>query len=536
MNDFGIGKVSMFIEGLDEVLYGGIPEGRTTAICGGAGCGKSILAMEFIYRSALDGNPGVFINFEEYDDSIRDNFRTLGWDLEKIERDNLLFLHTPENKTVAYTGGEFDLKGFTSIIDQVAIRLNAKRIALDAIDVLLRSYPDQASKEKALYSIHKWLQEKGYTAVVTLKDWDRIPESSFNPEILNYLIDCLIFLDRRVENQITTRRLRVEKYRGSGFSANEHPFIIDESGILLAPVTSPNMRKNGFGERVSSGSREMDAILGGGYRRHACVLVSGPTGAGKTTIAALFAKTMCENGENVLYISFEESRFEILDNMKSVSIDLEPAYREERLFFFTNMPESQGAEEHLIKAIKIIQAQKSQHVIVDAISACSRMGSAKAAFDYVIRLVSYCKTEGITVLLTNQTVGVDSMEQLSGAEISSNIDVIIRLSLLERSGEINRTLTVLKARGSNHSKQLREFSISDSGIEITDVYIGSGTVLTGVERQVQEEHDQMEAYRIQRKQKHLEAQIDILKLELTEVEHELKSKRLGIEKRSEMRG
>lgn len=533
--NFELKKVPMYVSGLDQILCDGVPEGRTTVIEGGPGCGKSIMAMEFIYRGALAKQPGMIVNFEEPENCVRENCLTLGWDLEKLEAENLVFLHAVRTKPISHTGGDFDLGAFKSIIENQAKNMKARRIVLDAIDVLLRNFKDRSKQEEMLYDIHGWLKESGYTTIITVKAWQRGRVGAVDPEIVDYLTDCLIFLDRRVKNQVATRRLRVEKYRGSNFLTNEHPFVIGEKGILVMPVSQTRFRDRGLGERLGSGCDELDLALGGGYRRYACILVAGSTGAGKSSIAALFAKTRCDKSERVLYISFEESEPEIVNNMKSVSIDLEPHVTEGRLLFSTSMPESKGAEEHLIGAIHTIESFNPEHVIIDAISACQRMGTERAAFDFVIRLVSYCKEHNVTVMLLNQTTNTETLEELSGTDVSSTIDSIIRLSLVERSGEINRILTVMKSRGSQHSNQFREFHLTSEGISLKEVYVGSGKVLTGVERQIQEEQDSRDLMRVERKKQRLLAEMQVLQSELDNMDLDIKLSQNGIKQRTEMR-
>jgi circadian clock protein KaiC len=306
------------------------------------------------------------------------------------------------------------------------------------------------------------------------------------------LTACAITLDLRVLNQVITRRIRIIKYRGSDFGSNEYPFVISKNGINIIPQSRLELQQQPLGEKMPCGNTKLDAMLAGGLRKSSSVLISGTTGTGKTTLACTFAAAACKRGEKVLYISFEESSEAIIDMMLSPGIDLRPAVEAGRLKFLTAMPEAMGAEAHLLRIFDTINEFEPDHLVLEAVSACERLGSRQAAFDFLVRLIDYCKNHRITAILTNQTPGFQNTTEISGIGISSLIDGVIFLRYLESGGELNRLLLVMKMRGSKHSNQFQEFKISDTGIEIADIYAGEGGVLTGVARLEQEARDTVE--------------------------------------------
>lgn len=485
-----IAKAPTYIGGLDDILHGGLPIGRTTMVSGGPGCGKSIMGMQFIFNGAQYGQPGIFISFEESVTAIRQNAASIGIDFPVAEAAGDVFLYAPPINQKINKSGDFDLGGLMAIIEGQSNAMNAHRLVLDGIDVLLRYYDNIAREREELYFLNDWLRVKNLTTILTVK----LPPNETSVErydFLDYMTDCVIHLDQRVIDQITTRRLRINKYRGSGHGRNEYPFIVSRNGLNLVPVSSITLKHQQMGAFISSGNDQLDEVLGGGYRQGACVLVSGTTGSGKTTIAASFTDAACRRGEKVLYIDFEESEEAMIESMRSPGIDLLPHLKTEHLMFLTTMPEARGAEEHLVEAYTALETFKPRHVVVDAISACSRMGGEQVAFEYVVRLIYACKERNITCLLTNQTAGFQNVSEISGIGISSVVDTLLFLRLVNSTGEINRLLTVVKSRGTKHSNQYREFQITDTGFELEVVYSGEGGVLTGVARRVQETRDEL---------------------------------------------
>jgi len=546
-------KAATGIPGADEILYGGIPVGKATLISGGPGSGKSVMGMQFLYKGALAGAPGIFVAFEERTEALRQNALTLGWDLAPLEQAGKLFLMRARVDPEAVLSGDFNLKALLAIIEGKARVMGASRIVIDAIDVLLRLFDNPARERNELYALHEWLIDHELTTVMTMKTLKNGGVSS-RYEFLDFMADCIIELDQRVIEQISTRRLRVVKYRGSDFGHNEYPFVIAKDGVTIIPITNIELQHRGFGPRVTSGHPRLDTIINGGYLTGSAILIVGAPGVGKTTLACTFVRGACERGEKVLYINFEESREAMVSGMLSPGIDLRPVLKDGTLKIQTAIPEAIGAEEHLLRAFNDIHRFQPKHVVVDAMSACKRMGSEQAAFEYLMRLVTGCKEQGITIIITNQLEGYGGMEQISGIGISSIIDMTIFLNYNQVGGEVNRTLQVMKMRGSKHSNQFREFEITDHGIEIMDVYIGKGGVLTGAARQEQEarESEESRARRHQIKQKEreliqkralLEAQTASMQSEIEAAEGELEGLRLeqgelaeGREARAVMRG
>jgi len=506
-------KVRTHIQGLDEILEGGLPARRTALIVGASGTGKSVLGLEFLYRGALNGEPGIFIGFEESAEAIRKNAATLGWDLASLERKNKLFLMEARVSPDTVISGKFSLKGLLAIIDGKRKELRAKRIVIDAIEVLLRLFDDPGRMRSELHTLNDWLGEQGMTAILTVKP-GRGASPSIYEEFLDSMADSVIALDQRVTNRVTTRSLRVVKCRGSSYGRNEYPFVITEDGIVVVPITTVGLMHKPFGKKVSTGNSRLDSILGGGYPRGSCVLFVGEQGTGKTLFVSIFVESVCSRGEKVLYVSFEESEEMMIHNLLSAGVDLRPARNSGRLDFITAYPESMGPEEHLIKMLNRIDAFHPDHVVVDAISACERMGGRQAAFDYLMRAINACKARGITILLTNQSRGRKDFTEISGNGISSLVDTVIRLEYVRLVGETNRILEVMKTRGSAHSTQKHEYVISDTGIDILDVYAGEGGLLTGTARLEQEVKEAIKARQREMEIKMKEREIKHLKAEL----------------------
>lgn len=490
-----LAKAPTYIQGLDEILLGGLPRGRTTILIGEAGSGKTVMGLEFLYRGALAGEPGLWIGFEEPADQLRQNAASLGWDLLSLEQENRLFLLEGGLSANVVIGGGFSLKGLLAIIAGKRQEMSAQRIVIDALEVSLRLFDEPRQVRAEMHILNDWLREQQLTTIMTVRPPRRM-EARYFEDFFESMGDCVITMDTRAQANIRTRRLRVVKYRGSGFGRNEYPYIITDNGIFVAPISTIGLRHKSLGEKMSTGIEQLDAILDGGYRRASCVLFAGEPGTGKTTLTCTFVQAACARGEKTLYISFEESQDALVGNVLNAGIDLTPCLEAGRLEFMTSFPEAMGAEEHYLRALMRIEAFCPAHVAVDAVSACERMGGQQVAFDYLMRLLNVCKERGITIFLINQTAGLADRLEISGNEISSMVDMAILLTYQEEPGETNRLLRVLKSRGSRHSNQQREYAITDSGIVIRDVYVGGGRVLTGIARQVQEEADRAEAQRL----------------------------------------
>jgi circadian clock protein KaiC len=359
--------------------------------------------------------------------------------------------------------GDFSIKGLLAILDQQAKAMRARRIMIDAVDALLYLYDNPKRERQELHSLHEWLLDRGLTAIMTVKSPSQ-GEAPSRYVFLEFMADCVIHVDQRVTVQVTTRRLRVIKYRGSGYGRNEYPFLIGENGINVIPITSNVLQHRPPGPKVSSGQVRLDDLLAGGYKRGTSILVVGTAGAGKTTLACLFSQAACLRGERVLYLNFEESPETMVSNMLSPGLALQSLIKTGRLVVRSYLPEAMGVEEHLFHALNALDEFQPQHMVVDAISACKRMGSEHAAFEYLMRILNVCKERGVTCIYLNQTTGLDIVSEISGIGVSSIIDTVVLLRHLPIGGVMKRQLIVMKSRGSKHSEQFHEFRITDRGI------------------------------------------------------------------------
>ncbi|WP_448381732.1 circadian clock protein KaiC [Desulfosoma sp.] len=490
----GLDKAPTYIDGLDDILEGGLPRGRTTVVSGGVGSGKTLFGLEFLYRGALHGEAGIFVGFEESPQQLRENAATLGWDLESLEKQNRLVLLDGRIKPETVITGGFSLKGLLAVASGTQRERNARRIVIDALEVALRLFDTPQTMRNELHALNTWLQAAGLSAVLTIRQARGGP--SVSEEFFESLADCLVRMDARVDAQITPRRLRVIKYRGSDFGRNEYPYTITTGGFRLAPISTVGLRHKPLGEHMTTGISRLDDMLGGGYRRGACILFAGLPGTGKTILVSTFVAQACGRGERVLYIGFEESEAAMVENVRSAGLDLKTHADKGCLSFLVTYPEAMGAEDHYFRAMECIQAFCPAHVVVDAISACERMGGKLASYEYLMRLLNACKERGITVFLINQLSGATGYVEISGNEISSMVDTVLFLHYQPCPGETNRILQVFKSRGSKHSNVKHEFVITDAGIHLLDPYVGEGDVLTGTLRQRQELKDRLEAQRL----------------------------------------
>jgi len=480
-----LSKAPTGIAGLDEITGGGFPRGRPTLVCGSAGCGKTLLAMEFLVRGVTQfGEPGVFMAFEETSEELTQNVRSLGFDLDDLAEQKKLavdFVRVERNE-IAETG-EYDLEGLFVRLGYAIDSVGAKRVVLDTIETLFGGLSNFAIVRGELRRLFRWLKDKGVTAVITGESGDG---TLTRHGLEEYVSDCVIQLDHRVTDQVSTRRLRIVKYRGTTHGTNEYPFLIDEDGISVLPVTSLGLQHEVSAERVSSGVPRLDTMLGGkGYFRGSTVLVSGTAGSGKTSLAAHFAAAACRRGERCLHLTFEESPGQLLRNMRSIGIDLEPWVKKGLLQFHSTRASIHGLEMHLASIHKLVREFQPRVVIMDPISSMVAAGTRRGATVMLTRLIDFLKLQEITALLTNLTSGDEALEK-TDVDISSLVDTWLLLRDLELGGERNRVMYVLKSRGMAHSNQMREFLLTNRGVELQDVYIGAEGVLTGSARQAQE--------------------------------------------------
>ncbi len=513
-----LAKAPTGIAGLDDVTSGGLPRGRATLVCGPAGCGKTLLAMEFLVRGIITyGEPGVFLAFEETPADLAANVTSLGFDLAQLQADRMLVLdHINLAATDLAEAGEWDLEALFVRLGAAIAEVGAKRVVLDTLENLYGAFSDATVVRSELRRLLGWLKERGVTAIVT---GERGEGTLTRHGIEEYVSDCVIVLDHRVIQQTSTRRLRILKYRGTVHGTNEYPFLIGESGVSVLPITSLGLQHTVSEERISTGIARLDGMLGEGIYRGSSVLVSGPAGTGKSTIVAQFCNAACARGERALYIAFEESAPQIIRNMASVGIDLGRWVSGGMLMFHCVRPSVLGLEGHLSAIQKLVEDFGPSVVAMDPISDLMGAVGGDEVSEMLTREIDYLKGQGITALFA----GLNSGDQLDGTDqqIASLIDTWLLIKAVEGNGERNRTLYILKSRGMAHSNQVREFLITSQGIELADVYVGPERVLTGSARMAQEAVEQVKAAArledleqrkldLERRRKSVEAQMAIL--------------------------
>lgn len=485
-----IRKVATGIVGFDDITLGGLPAGRPSLICGAAGCGKTLFGVTFLVRGAVDmAEPGVFMSFEERPRDLVDNVASLGYDLQGlIDRKLIAIDHVHIDRSEIDETGEYDLEGLFVRLGYAIDSIGAKRVVLDTVESLFASFTNEGVLRAELRRLFAWLKERGITTIVT---GERGDGQLTRYGIEEYVSDCVILLDNRVRDQITTRRLRVVKYRGSSHGTNEYPFFIDERGISVLPITAAGLDHQASQQIIPSGIDGLDRMLAkGGFYRGSSVLVSGLAGTGKTTFASSFIDACCKRGERCLFFSFEESQSQLVRNLESVSIDLKGYLASGLLRIESARPSLYGLEVHLARMHREILAFNPHAVVIDPITAFR--GPESEVHATLLRLVDLLKQHGITALFTSLS---DARVHTQGAEreISSLMDVWISLGTVEADGEHNRLLYVLKARGMGHSNQVREYHIDGRGISLVRPYVGPHGVLTGSARLNQEAREFREA-------------------------------------------
>jgi circadian clock protein KaiC len=509
----GLEKVPTGIRGFDEITGGGLPKGRPTLIAGGAGSGKTLFGMEFLVRGILHyDEPGVFVSFEERIPDLEKNFSNLGFDLAKLESQKKLALdHVRIERSEIEETGEYDLEGLFVRLEYAVESVKAKRLVIDTIEALFSGLLNANILRAELRRLFSWIKTKGLTAIVT-GEQGQGTLTRFGLE--EYVADCVIFLDHRVINQISTRRLRVLKYRGSAHGTNEYPFLLTENGISVFPITSIGLDYKVSSERISSGIKRLDSMLGGGFYRGSSILVSGTAGTGKTSIASTFCDAACRRGEKCLYFSLEESEDQIVRNMKSIGLDLRKSIQKKLLTFHNIRPTLHGLETHLVMFINVIDDIKPTVVVIDPITALPSIGSVLEVKLMLARLIDFLKSKGVTGIIVDLTHAETGLETSTTA-ISSLIDTWIILRDIESGGERTRGMYIVKSRGTQHSNQIREFLITSKGLDLLDVQQrprGTARMAMDAEERAAEKSRRQEIERqkreLQQKKKQMEIEIE----------------------------
>lgn len=527
----GLEKCPSGIPGLDQITNGGLPRGRPTLVCGGAGTGKTLMGIEFLVKGATEyGEPGVLMCFEENAEELAQNVASLGFDLNGlIANGQLVIDYVRIERSEIEETGEYDLSGLFIRLSLAIDTVGARRVVVDTLEALFAALPNEGILRAELRRLFRWLKDKGVTAIIT---GERGEGSLTRFGLEEYVSDCVIVLDQRILNQIATRRLRIAKYRGSAHGANEYPFLLDDKGFTVVPITAISLQYSTSTECISIGIPKLDLMMGGkGYYRGGTLLITGTAGSGKTSIAAHFVNAACGRGERTLLFLFEESPDQFMRNMRSIGIDLQRWVDRGVLRFHASRPASYGLEMHLVFIERMVEQFQPRVVVLDPISSFDLAGSLPESQTMLMRLIDFLKSRRITTLFTSLTTAGRSAEQ-SEVGISSLIDSWLMLRNLDQGGERTRLLNILKARGIAHSNRIREFVLTNKGIDLLDVYVGPEGILTGSARVFQEMQDRLDDLErsqdnerkrliIERKRKALEARIDELQAEFEAEMHEI---------------
>jgi circadian clock protein KaiC len=522
-------KAPTGINGLDQITGGGLPRGRVTLVAGSAGAGKSLLGLEFLVAGARQyGEPGVLVSFEESEAKVALNVRSLGFDLDQLRRDGLLAMISfrVEPSEIVATG-EFDLEPLFAILDDAIKRVGAKRVVLDTIEVLFGAFGDDSIVRSELSRLARWLDDRGVTAVVTGERGDK---NLTRNGIEEYVTDCVIALDHRVTEEISTRRLRVVKYRGSAHGTNEYPFLISARGFVVLPITSIALNYGASEERISTGIARLDHMLSGGVFRGSTLLVTGTAGTGKTSLGAHMLNAACARGERALLVLFEESPAQFLRNMRSLGLDLQHWVDAGLLRIWAARPSAVGLETHLAVLAQLLEDETPSVAVLDGIASIGQGILPTEAISMVARKIDLLKAREITTLITALGQG----DETSADILSSMVDTWLLLRNVETNGERNRLLFVLKSRGSAHSNQVREFVLTSHGVELIDVYVGAAGVLAGSARVAQQaterDADARQASELDRRLRELRRSVVEREAHLIAVQDELDADRAEIDR------
>ncbi len=530
----GISKSPTGIAGFDDLTLGGVPTGRPTLVCGSAGCGKTLFATTFLIHGARDyAEPGVFVTFEERPGDIVSNVASLGFELDRlVEDEKIAFEYVPLNRSELEEAGDYDLEGLFLRLEAAIDSIGAKRVVLDTIESLFSVFSNEAILRAEIRRLFDWLKDRRMTTVITAERGDG---TLTRQGLEEYVSDCVILLDHRVQNQISTRRIRIVKYRGTAHGTNEYPFLIDQEGFSVLPVSTLGLNHKVYEDRISSGITDLDSMLaGGGFHRGSSILVSGVAGSGKSSVASCFAEAACAAGERALVFSFEESADQSVRNMKSLGTDIGKWINADKLRFIATRPTFYSLEMHLAVMMREVTRFNPSIVVLDPISSFTESGERQEIQSMLLRMIDFLKGRGITAVFTHLMHSQDDRRVETDAGLSSLMDAWILLLNREVGGEFNRELYLLKARGTAHSNQVREFIMSDKGIKLLPPYLGETGALTGSARRNEEAKSRRAEVRrraevaraqqqLQQKRRRAKAQMEALQAELDADEIELKA-------------
>jgi circadian clock protein KaiC len=484
-------KMPTGIPGLDDCLLGGMPRNRNTLVMGGPGCGKTVLALQTLVNGAKQySEPGIFVAFEENSPQIIENARSFGWNIPALQKKNLFFLNAKMGADIIQTG-EFDLSGLLAQIGARAKQMKAKRIVFDSVDVLLTLLDSAAARRKELYCLYDWLLNSGMTAILTAKSDGHTPVGDEQYSNMQFMADCVICLNHQLSEQISVRNLWVKKFRGSAFLENQLPLSIGEKGIEISADINIEQKVPASSQRVSTGVSRLDTMLNGGYFRGSSILVTGSPGTAKSTLAAAFVEAACKQKQRALYVSFDSSSSELVRNFSSVNIDFQPHIDAKRLLIHSVLADGCSAKDHFIRIRNLIEKHKPGCVVIDPVSALVKSGGEEHAQGMAERLIMLGRSLGITILNTSLLDSTENNSESTPVRVSTIADTWIHLSYLIKAGERNRALSIIKARGTRHSNQVRELVLSDEGITLADAYTSGGEVLMGALRWQKEHEDRL---------------------------------------------
>ncbi len=503
-------KVVTGIQGFDDITCGGLPRGRSTLIMGGPGCGKTVFALQTLVNAARHSKEaGLFVAFEESTRQIVANAATFGWDLPALEKKKLFFLDAHLSPDVVQSG-DFDLVGMLSILKAKADQIGATIVVFDGIDVLLGLLNDPVAERREIYRIRDWLAETGLTGIITQKV-DGVEEGS-RYTFLQFMVDCVVILRHQVVDGSAFRNLRVKKYRGSGFAGDEFPIALRSNGMELTTRGPMELVYDVTDERISTGLPRLDHMLHGGYHRGSNVLISGAPGTAKSTLAGLFAHAACERGERTLYVSFDEGAAQLVRNLRSVGIRLGPCVKSGLLKIYSTRTRGPNVEDQFAELRRVVLAHKPRCLVIDPLSALSTKVAHIASADVTQQFLDFLKQQSITVVNTSLIDGLNT-DEATATGISTIADTWIHVSYIVQDGERNRALTIVKSRGTGHSNQVRELTLSGEGVALTDVFVAQGKVLMGVARWEWEQEETATKMRT-----NVASELKRLKLELAQAE------------------